>query len=722
MNLIILKHTFFCFFLLLCFAISASAGESVKITVYEMSPEPNYHLCTDKKDVEQLTDSEIERYPIWVRRGCVGWNQRGAVAISLQVEKSMVENLSGTLRIHTAKGIYAGVSPPARVDVYTKKSDGNFFHASGKTINVDSMADRASHWIALDVECVTPIMLIILRPNGSYLFLDEIQWEVGTTTSTAQSHPLVGDLQDCQKDGMERYRKSLLGQERPSSAIMQGWRNAFGEKEITVWVERNPFADIKAWPSAEFVCDSPDQVQIFGTTSEQESACLGVLNSGTADENIKLILEGDQEITAHISLEQVDRIMAADGTTVYDPILPLIKDSKVSVPPLQAAYIWLKADLRRMPQGEHRIRVVIRNQSQKVLAAIPGTINVVAKELSHTRRPAAINWAYTNNKPIWSHPDKCLVDLIAHGINVFVIHPANIPMPGVDGKWDVSKSKRLASDLNLYRGKGMLLLFLGWGNKKGPSWLDPLNEASIQNQKVILQAWVHRLTSFIESYGLTKNEWALYPVDEPRGDDLLYLRKLAKWIKEVDPQIQLYANPTSSSKCRTMARDLVPLAQWIDFWQPQYRCASNSASVFFECLSKAWWMYAIPPSPAKTASPWKHYRLLAWRAWAVGAKGIGFWSYCDTSGTTAWNDFDGRRPDWAVVYEGNDGPISSRRWEAFREGIEDFQLLESVVNGDLPSSNRLAGILRSRVKTLLSRPEISLSEVNALRREMLGAN
>jgi hypothetical protein len=36
------------------------------------------------------------------------------------------------------------------------------------------------------------------------------------------------------------------------------------------------------------------------------------------------------------------------------------------------------------------------------------------------------------------------------------------------------------------------------------------------------------------------------------------------------------------------------------------------------------------------------------------------------------------RPDWAVVYEGLTEPTTSRRWEAFREGKEDYQLLKAV--------------------------------------------
>lgn len=71
---------------------------------------------------------------------------------------------------------------------------------------------------------------------------------------------------------------------------------------------------------------------------------------------------------------------------------------------------------------------------------------------------------------------------------------------------------------------------------------------------------------------------------------------------------------------------------------------------------------------------------MSWQAFYLGFKGAGFWNYADTgSGEnlgSAWDDFDGKRPDFSVIYEGENGTIvSSRRWEAWRMGVEDYELL-----------------------------------------------
>jgi hypothetical protein len=129
----------------------------------------------------------------------------------------------------------------------------------------------------------------------------------------------------------------------------------------------------------------------------------------------------------------------------------------------------------------------------------------------------------------------------------------------------------------------------------------------------------------------------------------------------------------------------------VDYWQPSLLAVRGHLGDFFKGLQKEWWIYGNPKSPAKIGSPLHDYRLLAWWAWHYRASGVGFWSYSDTNGSSAWDDIDGRRPDWAVVYESDKGVVSSRRWEAFREGLEDYALLVAPSTVTAQQSIRAAG-------------------------------
>ena len=94
------------------------------------------------------------------------------------------------------------------------------------------------------------------------------------------------------------------------------------------------------------------------------------------------------------------------------------------------------------------------------------------------------------------------------------------------------------------------------------------------------------------------------------------------------------------------------------------------------------WTYTNPIGigPTKT-SPYTGYRLAVWRTWKEGMTGFSFWTYKDAR----W-DSSGKGPNWAVVYRSDaaDCPpevskkeliIPSKRWEATREGIEDYVYL-----------------------------------------------
>jgi len=95
---------------------------------------------------------------------------------------------------------------------------------------------------------------------------------------------------------------------------------------------------------------------------------------------------------------------------------------------------------------------------------------------------------------------------------------------------------------------------------------------------------------------------------------------------------------------------------------------------YFSSNETDWWVYDNPLSPAK-ASGGMFYRSLSWGAWSVNAVGIGFWSFSDTGRSSAWDDFDGRRPDYSVIYDYDGTLIKSLRWESFCDGVEDFKLL-----------------------------------------------
>jgi hypothetical protein len=62
--------------------------------------------------------------------------------------------------------------------------------------------------------------------------------------------------------------------------------------------------------------------------------------------------------------------------------------------------------------------------------------------------------------------------------------------------------------------------------------------------------------------------------------------------------------------------------------------------------------------------------------------------------------------EYQLVYPGRTKPVTSRRWEAVREGIEDYRILAALKKRLAPdAASKLSDVARDRIKHLL---EVSL--------------
>jgi hypothetical protein len=464
------------------------------------------------------------------------------------------------------------------------------------------------------------------------------------------------------------------------------WLTDFDKSKLLMWFVENPFGVIDgevAQPGN--VPSASKRGGCRGSLSEKETICIGTAYTGETPLTCSVQLKGPAPIVDSVSPGILKRVLASDGYMVYDPIVPLEVGDEVILSPNKAVYFWLTIDMHGLPPGNHEAVFLLKSiMNRGIFSEIPLTIRVEPLRFSDNLTPRAMTWGYLSDRPVCKSPEKCAQDMSVHGVNVFVIHPSHIPIPGKQDAAFYKKVALLEKDVALLKGeKRLLILFLRW-DKYRPSEIDTKN-------------WVTWIRDKMAAMGLRPSEWALYPVDEPRGKKLVQLSRYAHWIKEAAPTVSVYANPIDTVSEPLVPGDLISLDAVIDIWQPSLDLVSKWNGRFFNARRPAWWLYHNPPSPAKTASPLGHYRMMAWKAWFLGAAGIGFWSYSDTTGSSTWDDFDGRRPDYAVVYEGDGGPISSRRWEAFREGLEDFQLLSTAGSWSPETKARLM----EKVKALL---------------------
>ena len=146
------------------------------------------------------------------------------------------------------------------------------------------------------------------------------------------------------------------------------------------------------------------------------------------------------------------------------------------------------------------------------------------------------------------------------------------------------------------------------------------------------------------------------------------------WAKQEIPGIKFYGTLTDSSAIETLI-PIIDIAQIASNYKYLKKLPSHNCEI---------WIYR-GGAPARALSPYSFYRLMAWEAFANGFNGIGFWNYADEGINKNLNKITD-----ALIYPTNsysaiyDGPgkdiISSRRWEAFRLGIEDYSILKLYAN------------------------------------------
>ena len=685
-------------------------AEANPLKVLSLNPSPNYGLCQGPESMAHLVDGKTVADPIWTRGGCLGWTNNGPVRIMIDVGDSSQQSLCGTLMIHTAKGTKAGAEPPARIDVYNRGSDGNYYYAAGVQVNAASFRDNQSFWIPLHVDNMSPHLLLILRPNGNYLFTDEIDYKAQASSGATVSYQKVGEVSACVADSEQRLRQAMISAIKPPANFVESWTSMYPGAEEEIWVVDRPFGALPQYPPAQTITTNSRHIDLTGFKGWAQSACVCVLNLSTAARTCTLKLGGGAAAVSSLHLMQAQKILAAEGTIVFDPLVRLAGGA-LTVPPGEAAYLWVQCNMGDLSPGQYPSLLTLTDTASNHSVRIPIDISV-ANALRESRKPTAVNWAYPGDKPIWNCDNNVVIsDLVGHGINVFVVPSWDIPAPQASGVWDANAAKRLASDLTLYKGNRLILLFLNIYGRK----LANYESASFQQQS--LRPWLSQLQAFMLSQGLSNSQWALYPEDEPSGDGLKTLAGLLAFIKKQAPNIQIFEDPTTSYTSPTKIDDLQAIAPYVDIWQPNANCAYGAGISFFQKLSNHWSTYSNPPSPAKSASP-EVYMADSWFAWAYGATGTGFWSYSDTDGTSAWNDLDGKRPDWAVVYENAAGPLTSRRWEAFREGLQDFQLLQSISTGDV-SSGLSAQSIAQQVQPLFNQTPVQYDKIWVLHQRLL---
>ncbi len=360
------------------------------------------------------------------------------------------------------------------------------------------------------------------------------------------------------------------------------------------------------------------------------------------------------------------------GELVEDPLPLLGEGQTVRLGPGETRKVWLTFHSQALAGGVWRAKLRLGN----LFAPTEPPLDVpVALDVSTVRLPAKFayhecNWLYLDGIHDQGLQEATLRDALEHGMNVFCIPGVSIR---ADAEGNLGQASTQAHDTLVRKlaGRAFLLPF-------GPisvQWPPGAHPDAALEQKTLGEAlrWYAR---HMQSLGVDFKDFALYLQDEPglMGRDANFEAWVARVreFKAAEPRLQLYANPAGGAR----AELLRPVQDLIDVWAPDlhlFREQPEELKQLFQ-HGKQWWHYEAP-ADQRTLDPLGFYRVKPWVAFQLGMNGGGYWVY---SAADYWSADGSGGGEYGSVYPTDRGPVTTKRWEASREGIQDFELLRLV--------------------------------------------
>lgn len=723
-----LSSNIFLVFLVLSYGIPSlipschAATNLAKDKPYTVSPLPNYSLSAPPTDMLSLTDGKNTIGYFWTQKSTVGWQRAKTVEILIDLNK---ESNIGSITFNSARGDKeGGVYYPAHIAAFVGPDRDHLLYAGDLALSSENKPGsyQVKRFNLNNIDKRGRYVFLEIIPQGKFVFCDEIEVLEGSSVNQSTgslSIPQarlftekirqtgVGELLNIQSGTLT---KSTFGEAEQLQKLRHHILSTNSQKELEAvdakmlelrWATlKTQFSknelliqSIKPWdhlPPTTFPIETPPpDLYFLLSKGGNDFRAFSVTNLSKATRDVSISL-ANVSAGVEFAVYQVPFIKSAAMEYIADPLVPVGKS--FSLRPGESRIMFISARGTKTGTWHHTLNI----KSKELTTSIPVTAQVSKLKLPNNLSLNSVNWGYLDSKPIQDRKQIAATDLLTHHTNVVVVPPAYLP---IADSVKVQDFNGLEKYLITSKGASKVLLFTNFGSTNRSS-VNGRYTFMDNDWKVWFKSWYGELTKATIIAGISKNDLYFYPYDEMDGKRIDDFIAFASWARKEISGIRLYA--TINNKNAMKALPYLDVAQIVN--RDELLTQTNSKSTEL-------WLYDAR-DPAKSLSPYSYYRLMAWKAFFKDYKGIGFWAYADSTGT-AWDDFDGERPDYAVIYEGEGNTIiSSRRWEAWRIGIEDYELLTmyAKAKGDVAA--------KDLAKHVLDHPE-DATRADAVRRMIL---
>ncbi|MBI2432242.1 MAG: VCBS repeat-containing protein [Candidatus Hydrogenedentes bacterium] len=459
---------------------------------------------------------------------------------------------------------------------------------------------------------------------------------------------------------------------------------------FTLWQDSNPWDDVS--PESEWVGLAPDNLSfLFGRLPERqgnpadtsldlwafgneiESVCVNVLNLD--GEPLTLRVEpGTIKSAAPEAKPAPIGTNAKLMRTVWQPskygdpvpdLLPSLADSYlVELAPSEVKQIWINVNTDGLAPGKYELVWPVRTMDAAAETRnITVNLDVSPVTLPEKSRFLLNTWARNDINGFNTIPD-----LNEHLATVWY----GLPLPAMkaDAKGNIiDEGDWTAHDRVIKEAKQVELIL--YGGIPVPAFAEGVqvtDELKLAGQR----SYTKHLVAHLAQFGLGYDNFMIYVEDEPglTGSIASYMER-ARAVKAIDPRLQNYANPWETVSVEVI-EEMWPVT---DVWQPGMETIEYLGPDYVAAMKKGGkrvFTYT-PVGAVRVVRPLGFFRAQAWMAFHWGITGGGWWVYYGSE--DFWATEPGKEPPYgAVTFDGR-ALVTTRRWEATRDGIEDFNAL-----------------------------------------------
>jgi len=399
-------------------------------------------------------------------------------------------------------------------------------------------------------------------------------------------------------------------------------------------------------------------------------------------ETLRLILTADR-----VEPRFVDLFLTRAMNIVPDPLPRLGGANALYIPPGRTRSFFYLIDTTGMPAGLWKGEAHVTPMKIGPVLKLPFELRIAPVVLPRNMPIWVTMWeGNLNTRHAYLDPrggDEPYLKLLRRtGCNVVMLHYYySVPWPILDDNGNITAIDPVDFDRTLLRrrfGKdNFLVIWVMPSHRKRYLWWGKEMYSEQWNRNVV--EYFRMLARYIrDKYQLPDDRWAIYLVDEHIGKSFL---PLAKLVRQADPTIRIWANRVEDLETTKKAAPYIDIFVPHRGMIPRYRDSVK----FMRDRGTEWWFYAhngylhdktrMAYHRFNASSPHEIYRRDGWLAWKWNVRGMGYWIYGAYFQRYSGMGTELRNANPSFIYVGHDGPITTRRLEAYRDGLEDYKLL-----------------------------------------------